>query len=41
MKVMGMKTLSTNLLSTVCLLLGTGSANAEEKKSPTLEKIRN
>jgi glutamate/aspartate transport system substrate-binding protein len=40
MKVMGMKTLSTNLLITACLLLGTGSANAEEKKSPTLEKIR-
>lgn len=38
---MSMKTLSTNLLITVCLLFGTGSTNAEEKKSSTLEKIRN
>lgn len=36
-----MKTLSGNLLIAACLLLGSGLANAEEKKSPTLEKIRN
>jgi glutamate/aspartate transport system substrate-binding protein len=41
MKVMSMKTLSGKLLIAFCLLLGTGLANAEEKKSPTLEKIRN
>jgi len=41
MRVMTMKTLSGTLLITVCLLLATASANAEEKKSPTLEKIRN
>lgn len=41
MKAMIMKILSSTLLIAVCLLLGPGSANAEEKKSPTLEKIRN
>jgi glutamate/aspartate transport system substrate-binding protein len=38
---MAVKAIFKALLITACILLGAGSLNAQEKKSPALEKIRN